>query len=200
MAKANWAVVNPSQGSGNATVNVSSSTPHTGRSARTTVLTITAANVEAKTVNVTQQGKPAYVDVIDNAAAEKGGQNVTISGKANSQKLTFSLGTGALQITLPTKYTAGGVQTNNGTAISGDPGASAEYDFSIVITVPKNDSIGELSRQIIVTDENGKTDTCLLTQTAGDAMLVVSKTAVELAYIGEAVSFDITSNTSWVIS
>lgn len=200
MAKANWAVVNPSQGSGNATVNVSSNTPHTGRNVRTTVLTITAANVEAKTVNVTQQGKPAYVDVIDNAAAEKGGQNVTISGKANSQKLTFSLGTGSLVITLPTTYTAGGVQTNNGSAISGDPGASAEYDFSIVINVPENTSIGELSRQIIVTDENGKTDTCLLTQTAGDAMLVVSKTAIELAYAGEAVSFDITSNTSWVIS
>ena len=200
MAKANWAVVSPSQGSGNATVNVSSSAAHTGRSARSTVLTITAANVEAKTVNVTQQGKPAYVDVIDNAAAEKGGQNVTISGKANSQKLTFTLGTGSLEITLPTQYTAGGVKTNNGTAISGDPGASAEYDFSIVITVPKNDSIGELSRQIVVTDENGKTDTCLLTQTAGDAMLVVSKTAIELAYTGEAVSFDITSNTSWVIS
>ena len=200
MAKANWAVVNPSQGSGNATVNVSSNAPHTGRNVRTTVLTITAANVEAKTVAVTQQGKPAYVDVIDNAAAEKGGQNVTISGKANSQKLTFSLGTGSLQITLPSKYTAGGVQTNNGTAISGDPGASAEYDFSIVISVPENTSINEMSRQIIVTDENGKTDTCLLTQTAGNAMLVVSKTAIELAYTGEAVSFDITSNTSWIIS
>ena len=200
MAKANWAVVNPSSGSGNATVNVSSNAAHTGRVARTTVLTITAANVEAKTVNVTQQGKPAYVDVIDNAAAEKGGQNVTISGKANSQKLTFSLGTGSLAISLPATYTAGGVSTSNGSAISGDPGASAEYDFSIVINVPKNESIGEMSRQIIVTDENGKTDTCLLTQTAGDAMLVVSKTAIELAYTGEAVSFDITSNTSWVIS
>lgn len=200
MAKASWTVVNPSSGSGNATVNVSSNAAHTGRVARTTVLTITAANVEAKTVNVTQHGKPAYVDVIDNAAAEKGGQNVTISGKANSQKLTFSLGTGSLQITLPATYTAGGVSTNNGSAISGDPGASAEYDFSIVINVPENTSISELSRQIIVTDENGHTDTCLLTQAVGDAMLVVSKTAIELAYTGEAVSFDITSNTSWVIS
>ena len=200
MAKANWAVVNPSQGSGNATVNVSSNAPHTGRNVRTTLLTITAANVEPKTVNVTQQGKPAYVDAIDNAAAEKGGQYVTISGKSNAAKLTFSLGSGELAITLPTKYTAGGVQTNNGTAISGDPGASAEYDFSIVINVPANTSIGELSRQIIVADGEGHTDTCLLTQTAGDAMLVVSKTAIELAYTGEAVSFDITSNTSWVIS
>lgn len=200
MAKANWAVVSPSQGSGNATVNVSSSAAHTGRNVRTTVLTITAANVAAKTVNVTQQGKPAYVDAIDNAAAEKGGQNVTISGKSNAAKLTFSLGTGDLEITLPSQYTAGGVKTNNGTAISGDPGASAEYDFSIVITVPANATIGELSRQIVVSDGDGNTDTCLLTQTAGDAMLVVSKTAIELPYTGEAVSFDITSNTSWVIS
>ena len=94
MAKANWAVVNPSSGSGNKTVNVSSSSEHTGRSARSTVLTITAANVEAKTVSVTQQGKPAYVDSQDSATAAKGGQSVTISGKANGQKLTFSLGTG----------------------------------------------------------------------------------------------------------
>ena len=167
---------------------------------RTTILTVTAANVEAKTVNVTQQGKPAYVDAIDNVAAEKNGQNVTISGKSNAAKLTFSLGTGTLQVTLPESYTAGGVSTNNGSAITGDPGASAEYDFSIVITVPENTSIGELTRQIIVSDGEGHTDTCLITQTAGDAMLIVSKNAIELAYTGEAVSFGITSNTSWVIS
>lgn len=200
MAKANWVVVDPSQGSGNATINVSSSAQHTGRNVRTTILTVTAANVEAKTVNVTQQGKPAYVDAIDNVAAEKNGQNVTISGKSNAAKLTFSLGTGTLQVTLPESYTAGGVSTNNGSAITGDPGASAEYDFSIVITVPENTSIGELTRQIIVSDGEGHTDTCLITQTAGDAMLIVSKNAIELAYTGEAVSFDITSNTSWVIS
>lgn len=200
MAKASWAVVNPPQGSGNATVNVSSNAPHTGRNVRTTVLTITAANVEAKTVNVTQQGKPAYVDAIDNAAAEKGGQNVTISGKSNAAKLTFSLGAGNLEVTLPAAYTAGGVSTNNGNAISGDPGASAEYDFSIVIAVPENTTIDELTRQIIVSDGEGHTDTCLLTQTAGDASLSVSKTSIELAYTGEAVSFDITSNTSWAIS
>lgn len=200
MAKANWAVVNPSQGSGNATVNVSSNAPHTGRNVRTTVLTITAANVEAKTVNVTQQGKPAYVDAIDNAAAEKDGQNVTISGKSNAAKLTFTLGSGNLEVTLPSTYTAGGVSTSNGAEISGDPGATAEYDFSIVIAVPENETIEDLTRQIVVSDGEGHTDTCLLSQTAGDAMLAVSKTSVELAYTGEPVSFDITSNTSWTVS
>lgn len=199
MAKASWVLVNPSNGSGNATVNVSSNTQHTGRSVRTTILTITAANVEAKTVNVTQQGKPAYVDAQASATAAKDGQNVTISGKANSAKLTFSLGTGNLNVSIPSTYIAGGISTQNGSAISGDPGAAAEYDFSIVINVPSNDGVEELTRQIIVTDEGGNTDTCLLTQTASDATLSVSKTSIELSYTGEPVSFDITSNTSWTI-
>jgi hypothetical protein len=199
MAKANWAVVNPSSGSGNATINVSSNAPHTGRNVRTTVLTITAANVEAKTVNVTQQGKPAYVDMQENAAAQKEGQSVSISGKSNAARLTFSLGSGDLDITLPPTYNAGGISTQNGSAISGDPGASSEYTFTIGIDVVENTGVAERNRQIIVTDENGNTDTCLLTQTSGDASLIVSKTSIELAYTGEAVSFDITSNTSWVI-
>lgn len=200
MAKAEWLKVQPASGSGNATVNVSTDIHHTGRNVRTTVLTITAANVEAKTVSVTQQGKPAYVDAQDNATAVKAGQNVTISGKANSAKLTFSLGTGNLNVSLPATYMAGGISTNNGSSIAGDPGAASEYNFSIVLNVPANSGTAELTRQIIVTDENGHTDTCLLTQAAGDATLSVSKTAIELAYTGEAVSFDITSNTSWVIS
>ena len=201
MAKANWAVVNPSSGSGNKTINVSSSAEHTGRSARSTVLTITAANVEAKTVNVTQQGKPEFTNNnSDTATAVKGGQNVTISGISNSAKLTFSLGQGDLNITLPSTYTAGGVSTNNGAAITGDPGATAQYNWSIVINVGANTSISSLSKQIIVTDEGGNTDTCTLTQSAGDAYLTVSKTAIELTYQGTAVSFDVECNTSWAIS
>lgn len=201
MAKASWAVVNPSSGSGNKTINVSSSAEHTGRSARSTVLTITAANVEPKTVNVTQQGKPEFTNNnSDTATAVKGGQNVTISGVSNSKKLTFSLGTGDLDITLPASYTAGGVTTANGTAINGDPGATAQYNWSIVITVGENTAISSMSKQIIVTDEGGNTDTCVLTQAAGNAYLTVSKSAIELTYQGTAVSFSVESNTSWTIS
>lgn len=201
MAKANWAVVNPASGSGNKTINVSSSTEHTGRNARSTVLTITAANVEPKTVNVTQQGKPEFTNNnSDTATAGKAGQNVTISGISNSKKLTFSLGTGDLNISLPASYTAGGVSTDNGAEITGDPGATAQYNWSIVITVEENTTITSLSKQIIVTDEGGNTDTCVLTQSAGDAYLNVSKTAIELTYQGTAVSFNVESNTSWTIS
>ena len=201
MAKSNWAVVNPSSGSGDKTVNVSSNAEHTGRNARSTVLTITAANVDPKKVNVTQQGKPEFTNnSSDTATAVKGGQNVTISGISNSKKLTFSLGTGDLAISLPAKYTAGGVETNNGSEITGDPGATAQYNWSIVITVGENTTINSMSKQIIVTDEGGNTDTCVLTQAAGDAYLTVSKTAIELTYQGTAVSFNVGSNTSWTIN
>lgn len=201
MAKASWAVVSPASGSGNKTINVSSSAEHTGRNARNTVLTITAANVDAKTVNVTQQGKPEFTNNnSDTATAVKGGQNVTISGVSNSKKLTFSLGTGELSISLPASYTAGGVSTNNGAEITGDPGATAQYNWSIVITVGENTAISALSKQIIVTDEGGNTDTCVLTQAAGDAYLTVTKTSIELTYQGTAVSFGVESNTSWTIS
>lgn len=201
MAKANWVVVNPSSGSGNKTINVSSSAEHTGRNARSTVLTITAANVETKTVNVTQQGKPEFTNNnSDTATAVKGGQNVTISGVSNSKKLTFSLGTGDLSISLPATYTAGGVSTNNGSNIAGDPGATAQYNWSIVIAVGENTDVSSKSKQIIVTDEGGNTDTCTLTQAAGSAYLTVSTTAVELTYEGTAVSFNVESNTSWNIN
>ena len=201
MAKASWAVVNPSQGSGNKTVNVTSSGEHSGREVRRTTLTITAANVTPVNVTVNQAGKPAYVqNNSDTASASKGGQNVTISGTANSKKLTFSLGTGDLSISLPSTYTAASLSTNNGAEISGDPGAIQEYNWSIVITVAANAGITELSRQIIVTDEGGNTDTCILTQAAGSATLTVNKTTIELDYQGTAQSFNITSNTSWTIS
>ena len=199
MAKATWCSVNPTQGSGNKTVSVSGTT-HTGRTARQTTLTITAANVEPVTVAVNQAGKPEFVDSEDTAAVVKGGQVLTISGKSNSSKLTFSLGTGDLVLSLPTTYIANSLTVNNGEAIEGDPGQNSEYNFSIRFTVAKNEGITELTRQLIVTDEGGHSDTCLITQAAGDSTLSVSKNTIELAYTGEAQSFDVISNTNWTIA
>lgn len=201
MAKANWLKVEPLQGSGNATVKVSSTAEHTGRKARTTTLTWTAANVADIVRNVSQAGKPEYVTMADSASADKGGKVVTISGKSNSAKLTFSFGSGNLtDIALPNAYTANSVSTNNGTAITGDPGASAEYNFSIAITVPANPDINEKTRQIIVTDEGGNTAICTLRSAAGDAYVTVQEGTVELNYLGTAVSWSVESNTSWTIS
>lgn len=200
MAKANWVKVTPSQGSGDATVNVSSIAEHTGRVARTSILTWKAANVADIQRTVNQAGKPEYVDVADAASADKAGKVVTISGKSNSAKLTFSLGTGDLtEISLPNTYTANSVSTQNGAAIAGDPGAASEYTFSISITVPANETINAKTRQIIVEDGAGHRDVCTLTSAAGDAYVTIAEGDIEIDYLGTAVAVEVKSNTTWSI-
>lgn len=199
MAKANWVKVTPSSGSGNATVNVSSTVEHTGRVVRTTILTWKAANVSNVQRTVNQAGKPEYVDIADAASADKAGKVVTISGVSNSKKLTFSLGTGDLVVTLPSSYTANSMSTSNGANISGDPGASAAYDFSIAITVPANTTTAAKTRQIIVTDEAGHQDVCTLTSAAGDAYVTIAEGDIELDYQGTPVAVEVKSNTTWTI-
>ena len=200
MAKADWLSVSPASGSGDATVNVSTAKPHTGRVLRSTTLTFKAANVADVIRTVNQAGKPETTTMASSASSDKAGKVVTISGVSNSAKLTFSLGTGNLNISLPSKYTAASMQITNGTAITGDPGASAEYNFSITITVPANETINSQTRQIIVTDEGGNRATCLLTLAAGDAFLTVQEGTIELSYQGTAVSVAVDSNTSWTVS
>lgn len=200
MAKASWVKVSPSQGSGNATVNVSSTAVHTGRVARTSILTWKAANVDDVQRTVNQAGKPEYVDIADAASADQAGKVVTISGVSNSKKLTFSLGTGDLtNITLPGTYIANSLTTSNGAAISGDPGAAAEYNFSISITVPANNDIAAKTRQIIVEDEGGHRDVCLLTSAAGDAYITIAEGEIKLDWQGTPVTVAVESNTTWTI-
>lgn len=199
MAKASWVKTTPSAGSGNATVNVSSNAPHTGRVVRSTILTWKAANVADVVRTVNQAGKPEYVDIADAASAEKTGKVVTISGVSNSKKLTFSLGTGDLAISLPNSFVANSMNTSNGANISGDPGAQQEYAFSITINVPANTTTAALMRQIIVTDEGGHQDVCLLTSVAGDAYITIAAGDIELDYLGTAVAVKVESNTNWTV-
>lgn len=200
MAKANWLKADPSTGSGDGVVNVSTISEHTGRKFRTTTLTWKAANVEDIVRNVSQAGKPEYVDIDDAASSDKLGKLVTISGVSNSAKLTFSLGTGNLMdISLPSTYTANSVSTQNGVAIAGDPGALAQYIFSIAISVPANEGINPLTRQIIVEDEGGHRDVCLLTLAAGDAYIRIQEGDIELGYLGTPVAVAVESNTTWSV-
>ena len=117
MSKANWVNVNPSSGSGDASVAVSSSSENKGRSSRNTVLTISAANCKDCLVTVNQAGKPEYVENdSDTATAAKAGQTVTISGISNSKKLTFSIGStgNTLELEAPSSYNVSGASVNNG--------------------------------------------------------------------------------------
>lgn len=205
MAYSAWLVPSKTSGSGNDTVNVTAGADNTGRNARSTNMTFKAANCEDVVRQVTQAGKPEFVSIAASAAIDKTGGTITISGTSNSKKLTFSLASGGtLSLTLPDNYTANSVSTANGANISGDPGASQEYAFSIQFAnVGANPTILAKSCQLIVTDDAGHTATCTITQAAGDPTLSVSPASVTLdwnAYTeGTSASFTVTSNTNWTI-
>ena len=201
MAYASWVEPNKTSGSGNDTVSWSASA-RTGRTARQTTATFSASGVESKTLTIIQAGKSGFVTIDSTASVAKAGGSVTISGTTNSSKLTFSLtGTDNIGLTLPTAYLANSVSTNNGAAITGDPGADAEFSFSITFTnIAENTTISSLTSQLTVTPNSGTAAVCDITQAAGDAYLTISPTTINIPAAGTAQSVTVTSNTSWSIS
>ena len=205
MAYASWANPNKTSGNGNDTVSWSASA-HTGREARQTTANFAASGVESKTLTIIQSGKTEFVSFDSaTAAVDKTGGTLTITGTSNSSKLTFALtGTNGIGLVLPSSYTANSVNTNNGTAITGDPGASQQYTFSITFSdIDENTTISSKTSQLTVTPNSGSSaaQTCTITQAAGDAYLTISPTTVTIPAAGTpAQSVTVSSNTNWTIS
>lgn len=211
MAKAAWLTVNPASGNGNATVQ-NTGTVHTGREQRETTVTGVAVGVSPnKTYKVIQKGKPEFVSFTNGAETTvgKAGGTLTITGKTNSSKLNFELVdlktravvAGGLKLTLPSKYTAGGVETTNNVAITGDPGAQQEFEFSITFTgIAANTTIDELTAAMKVTTAGGQSAQIQIKQSAGDPVFSFGQKTITLEASGAAVSQTIVSNTSWELS
>lgn len=211
MAKAAWLTVNPASGNGNATVQ-NTGTVHTGREQRETTVTGVAVGVSPnKTYKVIQKGKPEFVSFTNGAETTvgKAGGTLTITGKTNSSKLNFELVNletravvaGGLKLTLPSKYTAGGVETTNNVAIIGDPGAQQEFEFSITFTgIAANTTIDELTAAMKVTTAGGQSAQIQIKQSAGDPVFSFGQETITLEASGAAVSQTIVSNTSWELS
>ena len=211
MAKAAWLTVNPASGNGNATVQ-NTGTVHTGREQRETTVTGVAVGVSPnKTYKVIQKGKPEFVSFTNGAETTvgKAGGTLTITGKTNSSKLNFELVdlktravvAGGLELTLPSKYTAGGVETTNNVAITGDPGAQQEFEFSITFTgIAANTTIDELTAAMKVTTAGGQSAQIQIKQSVGDPVFSFGQGTITLEASGAAVSQTIVSNTSWELS
>ena len=211
MAKAAWLTVNPTSGNGNATVQ-NTGTVHTGREQRETTVTGVAVGVSPnKTYKVIQKGKPEFVSFTNGAETTvgKAGGTLTITGKTNSSKLNFELVDlearavveGGLKLTLPSKYTAGGVETTNNVNITGDPGATQEFEFSITFTgIAANTTIDELTAAMKVTTAGGQSAQIQIKQSAGDPVFSFGQETITLEASGAAVSQTIVSNTSWELS
>ena len=166
----------PKTGTGNAKVSISCS-ERTGR-VDTSPVTFTAKMngfSVSKSVSVVQKGKPEFVTVNNSAVAvDKKGETVTITGVSNTSKLSFSCA--ADEVTF-SSYTANGAAATNGVAIAGDPGASAQYAFSIPVTISANTTESSKRYTMTVTTESEEVATVVFTQIASDFTYDLTLTA-----------------------
>ena len=157
----------PKTGTGNAKVSISCS-ERTGR-VDTSPVTFTAKMngfSVSKSISVVQKGKPEFVTVNNSAVAvDKKGETVTITGVSNTSKLSFSCT--ANEVTF-SSYTANGASATNGVAITGDPGASAQFAFSIPVTVSVNTTTSSKTYTLNITAAGGQKTAVVLTQLASD--------------------------------
>lgn len=157
----------PKTGTGNAKVSISCS-ERTGR-VDTSPVTFTAKMngfSVSKSISVVQKGKPEFVTVNNSAVAvDKKGGTVTITGVSNTSKLSFSCTANEV---IFSRYTANGASATNGVAITGDPGASAQFAFSIPITVSVNTTASSKTYTLNITAAGGQKTAVVLTQLASD--------------------------------
>lgn len=204
MSKPSWLITNPiTEGSGNGTIK-NSANEHTGRVARVGIVTVTANGLETpKTYKVTQSPTPEFVVFKDGAemAASKEGGVLKILGTSNGTGFTFSWIGENYDVEIPSKYTANGLETNNGEEIEGDPGANSQFDWEVSINIPENETVEEITRTLKVTTEGGVSAQIAIKQTAGNPTLEIEPEEIVITREGTpAVDVHVTSNTTWTIS
>jgi hypothetical protein len=203
--KQNGVVVSPSTGSGDTTLQVKAETVNRGNR----VIQLASFEVEGTGVAMKKQFVASHLPAdefieFDNKkpAVDKGGGTITLTGKSNSQKITFSKGTGNIigANIAAIKFTANGVEATSGIAISGDPGAKAKYNFSLTLTAAENETIEARTQQIIATANGGQRATATLNQTAGDPFIEVTPTKIDVPQDGSAAQVTVDTNTTFTVT
>lgn len=203
--KKNGIIVNPSKGSGNTTLQVKAETVNRGNR----VIQLAAFEVEGTGVATKKQfvarHLPAdeFIEFDNNSpAVDKGGGTITLTGKSNSSKITFSKGNGNIISANITaiKFIANGAEVTNGTNIPGDPGAKAKYSFSLTLAAAENGTIEARTQQIIATANGGQKATATLNQTAGDPFIEVTPATIDVPQDGSAVQVTVDTNTAFTVT
>lgn len=195
----------PKTGTGNAQIKIDSVSPYKGRSNRTTKI---SGKIVGKSNSVT-------VTVVETAAAEyitpdglsinvaKGGETIHVTGKSNSKILTFTWKTN-FGLPAVTSYKVNdSVTATSGTAISGDPGAKAEYTYDVNIVVPKNETITARSATLEIKGEGASVvKTITITQALGDSYLYLNLQGTTTATVtipkgGGEQTLSVLSNDQW---
>lgn len=203
--KQNGVVVNPSTGSGDTTLQVKAETPNRGnRVVQTATFEVEGAGVDVKKQFVASHLPADEFIEFDNKspAVDKGGGTITLTGKSNSQKITFSKGTGAIigADISAIKFTVNGAEATSGTNISGDPGAKAKYSFRLTLTAAGNETIEARTQQIIAKANGSQKATVTLNQTAGDPFIEVAPTEIDVPQDGSVVQVTVDTNTSFTVT
>ena len=190
-----WLSLSKTTGVGADSIILSSNTLFSGRLDRLGSVIITPTGLTNRTVQLTQKGRPEFVSIQPSIHSSEEGEVLTISGKTNSSKLTFSLGAGTIDISLPTTFIANGNITADNANVEGDPGATSEFNFSIAVTIPVNLMVQNISRNLIATTAGGQTGMCIITQ--GKARVVhelLSTPDSKLLVIGENIFINVKHN------
>lgn len=195
----------PKTGTGNQQITINSTTPYKGRSNRTTEI---SGKIVGKSNSVT-------VTVVETAAAEyitpdglsinvaKGGETIHVTGKSNSKILTFTWKTNFGLPAVTSYKVNSSVTATSGTAISGDPGAKAEYTYDVTIVVPKNETIKARSATLEIKGEGASVvKTITITQALGDSYLYLNSQGATTATVtipkgGGAQTLKVLSNDEW---
>ena len=203
--KQNGIVVNPSTGSGDTTLQVKAEVANRGnRVVQSATFEVEGTGVSQKRQFVANHLSAAEFIQFDNTspAVDKEGGTVTLTGKSNTPKITFSKGTGDIIAAdiVAIQFQANGSSATSGIAISGDPGAKAKYFFSLVLTAAANETIEARTQQIIATANGGQKATATLHQTAGDPFIEVAPTSVDVPQDGSTVQVTVDTNTTFTVT
>lgn len=200
--------VTPFEGNGNTTISIISKTKPTGRNNVTSSITgKIVGKSNSVTINVTEKGKAEFVTFSGKDKTVHVGENgetIEITGTSNSSKLTFSWSTNKIGIPNVTSFTVNSdTSPTSGTAIKGDPGATAQYTFKVSIVVPKNNTTDNRDSVLKVTcNTTSITDNFTISQMAGAAYLYLNSTGTTTASItipqeGTSQTVNVLSNTNW---
>lgn len=174
MAKPLWISVSKSNGTGNDSVDVTAQA-YTGREQRSGVITANATGGGSDTSTVEQAGKPEFIQLLTEeltVTADKSGQILSFTGKSNCAdlKVVQSVNEDLAQIegvsyALEVNGEADGNWNNATTSVDGDPGASAEYDFTLKITIPANKTESSKGGLFVIRNANSSVNSGQITVT-----------------------------------
>lgn len=157
-----FATITPDTGSGDATLNISA-TKNTGRNSRTVTISAKETNgsvISSNNLEITQEGATEFITMSSVGTAVKDGSNVNVVFTSNCKSFIakveaptgYSSQTPVIRSISVNGSAASISGTNNITVTpTGDPGATAQYTVTMVVTIPANAATSVVKYPVAIT-------------------------------------------------